>query len=82
MPLSLDITLKNSEEVKLRGLYTIDEERLSEIDEQALGSLRDSGYLSAIYTMIASLGQVHALLQKKNQRIDNAKKWFEPVVAP
>lgn len=72
MPMSLDISFANAQQQRVQGLYTINEERLAQLDATQLITLQQQGYLQPIYTMVASLGQIYALIQKKNERLDNA----------
>ncbi len=71
MPMSLDITFASQKEQQVQGMYTIDEDKLAMIDSGALQSLQQKNYLKLIYTMIASLGHIYALIQKKNERMSN-----------
>lgn len=72
MPMSLDINFANAQQQRVQGLYTINEERLAQLDVNQLVALQQQGYLQPIYTMIASLGQIYALIQKKNERLGHA----------
>ncbi len=72
MPMALDISFANAQQQRVQGLYTINEERLAQLDATQLITLQQQGYLQPIYTMVASLGQIYALIQKKNERLDNA----------
>ena len=72
MPMALDICFANAQQQRVQGLYTINEERLAQLDATQLINLQQQGYLQPIYTMIASLGQIYALIQKKNERLGNA----------
>ena len=72
MPMALDISFANTQQQRVQGLYTINEERLAQLDASQLIALQQQGYLQPIYTMIASLGQIYALIQKKNERLGNA----------
>ncbi|MDO8342081.1 MAG: SapC family protein [Cellvibrio sp.] len=72
MPMALDISFASSQQQRVQGLYTINEERLAQLDATQLITLQQQDYLQPIYTMIASLGQIYALIQKKNERLDNA----------
>jgi hypothetical protein len=72
MPMALDISFANAQQQRVQGLYTINEERLAQLDADQLIHLQEQGYLQPIYTMIASLGQIYALIQKKNERLSNA----------
>ncbi|MFT5757058.1 MAG: hypothetical protein ACI9LM_001783 [Alteromonadaceae bacterium] len=68
-PLSLDITFVNQQSITLNGLYTIDQEKLAKLKDEQVLTLHQAGFLPAIHTMITSLGQVHALIEKKNQQL-------------
>jgi len=69
-PLSVQISFVNQEKTRLNGLYTIDKEKLAALSEANVYALHQSGFLEAIYTMIASLGQIYALIDKKNKQIE------------
>ncbi len=71
IPMSLDITFVNQKEQQVQGLYTIDEDKLENLSSDALQILQKKNYLRPIYTMIASLGHIYSLIQKKNARICN-----------
>jgi hypothetical protein len=68
MPLSLDITFANQKTQRVQGIYTIDEEKLSALSREQWLDLQERGYAKPIYTMIASMGQLYALIDKKNKR--------------
>lgn len=68
MPMSLDITFANQKQQQVQGLYTINEDKLENITSDALQMLQQKNYLKSIYTMIASLGHIYSLIQKKNER--------------
>lgn len=79
-PLALDITFADKSSQKVTGLYTIDEEKLASLDDRALISLHQQHLLSPIYTVIASMGQIYSLVDKKNKRIEAGKQWFQTPV--
>jgi hypothetical protein len=68
-PMSLDITFINQSATKLSGLYTIDEVKLAALNNEQILSLHQSGLLSAIHTMMISLGQIHTLIDLKNKSL-------------
>jgi len=68
-PLTLEITFVNQETTQLNGLYTIDREKLAQLSSATIFELHQSGFLEAIYIMLTSLGQLYALIDKKNQRL-------------
>jgi hypothetical protein len=69
-PMSLDITFVDQSSTKLWGLYTIDQEKLTSLSKEQVLTLYQAGLLPSIYTMITSLGQVHALIDLKNKRLN------------
>lgn len=69
MPMALDISFANQQQQRIQGLYTINEETLAQLGSEQLMQLQQQGYLKPIYTMIASLGQIYALIQKKNAQL-------------
>jgi len=69
-PMSLDITFVDQSSTKLLGLYTIDQEKLTSLSKEQVLTLYQAGLLPSIYTMITSLGQVHALIDLKNKRLN------------
>ena len=77
VPLSLDITFEKGESKSVKGLYSIDEEKLAALSAEQLASLRDKGYLSLIYTQLASLGQIYQLIDLKNRKQGETSPWFK-----
>lgn len=68
-PLSLEIAFVNEQTTRLNGLYTINQDKLAALSGENITALHQSGLLQPIYTMIASLAQVYALIERKNKRI-------------
>jgi hypothetical protein len=68
-PLSLEITFINEQSTRLNGLYTIDKNKLASLANDRIIELHQLGLLQPIYTMVASLGQIYALIERKNDRI-------------
>lgn len=67
-PMKLDITFENKTSTTLNGLYTVDQDKLAKLGNEQILSLHKADVLSAIYTLIASLGQIHALIALKNEQ--------------
>lgn len=63
----LDVTLNNGEQHSLHGFYTINEPRLAQLSGEQLLQLQQTGYLDAIYMMLASQSQFARLIGFKNQ---------------
>lgn len=68
-PFSAEMTLKNNQQHSLVGFHTINEEKLASLSVNALKKLHDSGFLFDIYMQLASLSQIAALIERKNNRI-------------
>jgi hypothetical protein len=66
-PFSLEITLKNGSLNQLKGFYTINEDKLFELDGKVLADLSVRGYLLPIYMAIASYSRIKPLIDKKNE---------------
>lgn len=71
-PAHLRVELSNKEERRIEGLYTIDRERLQSLPAKELHELNTSGYLEAAHNLLASFGQFHALVARKNRRISES----------
>ncbi|MDC9513340.1 SapC family protein [Pseudoalteromonas sp. CST5] len=71
-PLSLEVTFQNSQKTKLNGLYTINQERLAQLDSDQITLLHQRALLPAIYTVITSLGQIYPLIERKNAELNLA----------
>jgi hypothetical protein len=63
----LDAQLSDGSEHRLAGFYTINEDVLAELEGEQLEMLNKRGYLEAIYMAIASMTNLPALLERKNQ---------------
>lgn len=58
---------QQGEKQTYNGLYTINEQVLTQLDAHALKSLHEMGYLQACYMIIASTGHIHKLLNWKSE---------------
>lgn len=68
-PAQLKIEFADGEHREVRGLYTIDPERLKGLHESQIAHLHSKGYLEAIYAMQVSFGHIRTLIDKKNKRL-------------
>jgi len=66
----LEIDFVNGESQQINGVYTIDEDKLDALSAEGIAELHSLGYLGYIYAMITSMGQIYALVQKKNKRLN------------
>ncbi len=65
-PMRFEIEFANRESQRVEGIYTVDEERMKSLSSTDLVELHSLHYLGPIYTMIASLGHVYSLVNRKN----------------
>jgi hypothetical protein len=66
-PMRLEIEFVNRQKQRVEGLYTIDEARLKALPAEVIAELHGLDSLAPIYTMLASLGHIYSLVQRKNQ---------------
>lgn len=70
-PFTLEIPLINESRNKLVGFYTINEQKLLELDGTTLEEFNRHGYLQPIYMALASYSRVRVLIEKKNARLSS-----------
>ena len=66
-PFVFEVELEDGSTHRLAGLYTIHEERLSQLNGAALERLSRSGYLQAIYMAVASMSNLRALVERRSR---------------
>jgi hypothetical protein len=74
-PFTLKIPLKNNSNNKLVGFYTINEDKLNDLNGTILAELNTNGYLQPIYMALASYSCVTGLIERKNNKMQ--KEWAE-----
>lgn len=67
-PVTLEIEINEREQYRLQGNYTINAEKLAQLQGDDLLRLHRSGFLRCAYLAIESLGNVQRLIQLKNAR--------------
>jgi hypothetical protein len=67
--LTLGVELKDGSKESLKGLYTINEDKLQALNASALEALHSKGHLRDVYMMLASLPNVSRLIDRKNRRL-------------
>lgn len=72
-PFTFDITLNDGSTNRLLGFYTINEDRLNKLNEDALGRLHSKGFLTPLYMVIASTNNFRALIELKNRQLKKEK---------
>jgi len=66
--IDLHVMCKDNSSQVLKGLLTIDEDKLQELNAEQLIELNKKGYLSPIHAMLVSILQLNALIRLNNQR--------------
>lgn len=64
-PVALEVVLDETTKYTLDDLYTISAERIAALDGAALARLHAGGFLAAAFWVIASLGNVQHLIERK-----------------
>jgi len=68
--MTLEIELKNGSRNQLIGFHCLNEEKIQALPPEALGELNANGFLMPMFMVIASMGNLQALAELKNARID------------
>jgi SapC len=74
-PIMLDIVLDDGTPLQVAGLYSVDEEKLRQLDAREIARLWQIGCLDLIYTVLIASGQIFKLIRLKNQRIALRRAW-------
>ncbi len=70
---TLDIELTNGTPYKLLGSYTINEDKLRKLEANVISEFHQKGYLEYIYMVLASMSNIHNLIQRIESKIKAAK---------
>ena len=62
---TVEITLKDGSKNQLMGFYTLNEDKVRELDGDQLASLASSGYLMPMFMMLASMANMKRLIDRK-----------------
>ncbi len=66
---TLDVELDDGSKYRMVGYHTINEDKLGELDGQALEKLNSQGFLQPVYMAIASLSNIRDLIDRRNRRL-------------
>jgi len=69
---SLNIDLNDGSSHQLLGFYTINEEKLQQLDTGTLAAFNEQGFLMPSYMVLASHSCIRGLVDLKNQVVQNA----------
>ena len=67
-PVSIEVTLSNIDQISFHNYYTINKEKLAQLDGQSLEKLNKSGVLNLASFALSSLGNFHKLIELKNMK--------------
>lgn len=67
-PVSIEVTLSNVEQVNLKDYYSINAEKLRQLDGDSLEKLNNQGALSLAFFALASLTNIQRLIALKNKK--------------
>ncbi|MEM8982411.1 MAG: SapC family protein [Pseudomonadota bacterium] len=73
-PVDIVVSMESGQNNTIRGLHTVDEERLRALDDATVLDLTRNGSLMALHAMLFSMGQINALVQRHSRRFDDAVK--------
>lgn len=68
-PIHLKAQFVDDSKCDVHGLYTVNEEALTQLDPEQLSEMMRKDYLRLAYTLAASLSQVSLLIERKNQML-------------
>jgi hypothetical protein len=68
-PVVLDIGFQNQTKLKISGFETINTDKLSQLNGEALQELNKSGFLQAAYFIAASMSNLQKLIDWKNHKL-------------
>jgi hypothetical protein len=67
-PVSIQIKLSNVEEINFSDYYTINQQKLTQLDGNSLAKLNQYGVLSLLYFILSSMGNFQQLIELKNAK--------------
>ena len=68
-PFTMDVALVDGARHSLVGYHAINEDRLAQLDGDALSSLHSEGYLHYVFMAVASLSRLGDLVARKNLQV-------------
>ena len=66
---TVDIEFQNQNKLKMSGFQTINTDKLSDLNGEALEELNKSGFLQAAYFIVASMSNMRKLIDLKNRKL-------------
>jgi hypothetical protein len=68
-PVNIEISLSNIANVNLRDYYTINSDKLAQLDAKNLEKLNRAGVLSLVFFALVSMGNFSKLIELKNKKM-------------
>jgi hypothetical protein len=68
---NMEIEFINKKAINFNGAYTINAEKLTQLDDEQIRSLNAEGYLALAYFIAGSLGNVRHLIEMKNKTLSS-----------
>lgn len=69
---TINVDFSNGKRFETDMFYTINQDRLSELDERAIYEMHQSGVLQLVYMMINSMGNMKGLMKRKELTLVNS----------
>lgn len=67
-PVAIQIKLSNVDEVNFSDYYTINQQKLAQLDSESLSKLHQYGVLSLLYFVLSSMGNFQQLIALRNAK--------------
>jgi len=80
-PLTMRVQYEDGQVHTLTGLHSIDERKLTAMDDKTFTKLRATGFLAPIYALILSVFQLNELMKRHNQQ-EGVKKIVQVNMTP
>lgn len=71
-PFTMDVSLVDGARHSLVGYHAINEDRLAQLDGDALSALHGEGHLQQLFMAVASLSRLGELVARKNRQVTRA----------
>ncbi len=72
--MTLEIELQDGSRNQLIGFHCLDEEKIQGLSAEALGELQANGFLMPMFMVLASLGNLQALAERKNAKLARGRQ--------
>ncbi|WP_295803395.1 SapC family protein [uncultured Microbulbifer sp.] len=68
-PVNISVEIHRDDSLDLTGYYTVNEEKLADLDGAALERLNRAGFLQYAFFIASSLGNIRRLIERKRRRV-------------